>query len=61
MVNANPRRVRLVPVGLSKPTDTSESIDAATTPCWQKQQMEVTGAEDRSNGGLAPSSEIEDF
>jgi hypothetical protein len=37
----------------SKPDDTSESADGSATPCWQKQQMGVTDAKERSNGHLA--------
>ena len=43
-----------VPVGRASLKDNSESVEAAVTPYWQKQQMGVNNAEDRSNGGLAP-------
>ena len=42
-----------VPVGPSKHQDNSESIDVSVTPRWQKQQVGVTDAEDKSNSRLA--------
>jgi hypothetical protein len=34
--------------------DTSESVEASATPCWQNQQVGADDGEDKSTGGLAP-------
>jgi len=50
-----------VPTAQSEHHDTPDSADACRRPCGKNNTGTPHMVEDRGNGGLAPSSETEDF